>query len=115
MNSEMYGVERFNTYRETLGTFSSIAAAEKLIGSTLSFNTDKIDAFLSSRFGNVLVLDRSFDSATGFEGYKTSWKAQVEFRDTYNVRVIIDKNPSAYYGFNVRTAFPHNKTLLPNR
>jgi phage portal protein BeeE len=90
---------------DTASSFPSLAAANKLVNSTLSDNTDKVDSVASGKVGSDVVEAR-FGSATGYEAYKPSQNAQPVMRDDYGVRVVIRRDPASANGFNVVTAFP---------
>jgi CDI toxin RNase A-like protein len=97
-------------YREFLGSFSSVAAAQRLLGSTLSANTAIVDRVIVGDYGNqnVAVWLR-FDSVTGVQAYRASPTSQVEMRNTDQVTVVIRREPSMSGGFRIIAAYPTNR------
>jgi hypothetical protein len=100
-------------YKYAHSTFSSLSSANKLVSSTLSTNLGEIADFLANPNDHKLSLTAGpFSSPTGRVAYRKGagmffWKpGPVQIRKAYRVRVVIRKNPSMPYGFNVHTAFP---------
>jgi HK97 family phage portal protein len=94
-------------YRQLLGTFPSVTAAQRVIGATLSAHTETVDRVIVGDFGTRgVALGLAFDSPTGEEAYRSSPTAQVEFRRTSLAVVVIRKDPQMSGGFRIITAFP---------
>jgi hypothetical protein len=101
-------VERGDDFRGlSVGSFSSVSSATKLINSTLAQNRDVVDrvakgiderAFVRSYFGSV----------TGQEAFLSRFHAQPYMRDTYGVGIVIVHDPRSPNGFRIQSAYPRN-------
>jgi hypothetical protein len=89
------------------GSFSSLAAATKLVNSTLSQNQDIVDQVASGTQPVAAVFGR-FSSVTGIEAVAQNIRSQPYFRETYNVGAVIVHDRSSPNGYFVLTAFPSN-------
>jgi hypothetical protein len=99
-------VERGDEFRGlSIGSFPSLEAATKLVNSTISDNADKVSA-VSRGERPFDILEKRFESPTGYEAYLERRNAQPYERDTYGVKVFILRDPRAPKGYQVRTAFP---------
>ena len=106
MESDGYGGI---SYRRFLGSFSSVAAAQRLIASTLSANTATVDRVIAGSYSNENVaVWMPLDSVTGVQAYRASPSSQIEIRDTSQVTVVIRREPSMSDGFRIVTAYPTN-------
>jgi hypothetical protein len=89
----------------SVGSFSSLEAANKLVNSTLSQNPDIVDQVATGRLSATTVTAR-FGSVTGYEAYARTERSQPYLRETYGVEVVIRHDPIADKGYHVVTAFP---------
>jgi hypothetical protein len=89
----------------SVGSFSSLQSANKLVNSTLSQNPGMVDQVATGRLSATTVTAR-FGSATGYEAYGRTERSQPYLRDTYGVGVVIRHDPTADKGYHVVTAFP---------
>lgn len=87
------------------GSFTSLAAATRLVNATVSQNAAAV-----SEVGNgrqpYAVLNQRFDSPTGYEAFAAGLSSQVRMRETDGVRVFVLRDPTAVNGFRVQSAFP---------
>jgi hypothetical protein len=90
------------------GSFSSLAAANKLVNSTLSKNQDIVDE-VASGLRDVAVVSSDFGSVTGIEAVAPNIRSQPYVRETYGVGVVIVHDPFASRGYRILTAFPSNE------
>jgi len=91
----------------TVGSFSSLEAANKLINSTLSQNSGIVEQVATGRLPGTTATAR-FDSATGYEAYAPTERSQPYLRDTYGVDVVIQHDPSVDNGYRIITAYPRS-------
>jgi Phage portal protein/Bacterial CdiA-CT RNAse A domain len=99
-------IERGDQFRGlSIGSFTSLDAATKLVNSTLSDNADKVSRVTRGELPFAIV-EKRFESPTGYEAYLDRRNAQPYQRDTYGVRVFILRDTSSSRGYHVRTAFP---------
>jgi len=89
----------------SIGSFTSLDAATKLVNSTISDNADKVSA-VSRGERPFAILEKHFTSPTGYEAYLDRRNAQPYERDTYGVKVLILRDAGSSKGYHVRTAFP---------
>ena len=85
-----------------------MTAADKLVNSTLSQNSDVVASVANGDIGGAQI-EAAFDSPTGKEAFASSPQAQPYIRTTYGVRVVIAYNPWSDKGFDILTAFPINR------
>ncbi len=88
----------------SVGSFTSVQSANRLVNSTISDNQDKIDRAM--RDGEPFVLiSKSFKSPTGYEAYLARANAEPVIHNTFSVEVLIRPDPSSARGWRVHTAF----------
>jgi hypothetical protein len=92
----------------SVGSFTSLTAATKLVNATLAKNSAEVAAVSNGAIGGA-QLDAAFASATGYEAYAATEHAQLIIRPTFGVRVIIRFDPKSKSGFDLVTAFPVNR------
>ncbi len=90
------------------GSFSSLAAATKLVNSTLAQNQVIVDE-VASGLRESAVLSAEFGSVTGIEAVAPYIHSQPYVRQTYGVGVVIIHDRSSRKGYTVWTAFPNNR------
>jgi hypothetical protein len=89
----------------SVGSFTSVQSANRLVNSTISDNEAKIDQAM--RDGEPFVLiSKSFKSPTGYEAYLARAHAEPVMRDTFSVEVLIRPDPGSTRGWRVHTAYP---------
>jgi hypothetical protein len=89
-------------------SFPSLLAAQKLVNSTLSRNSETVAAVARGELP-AAILDADFDTPTGYEQYAASEHAQSISRSTYDVRVVIRHDPSQSKGYAIVSAYPKNR------
>jgi hypothetical protein len=90
------------------GSFPSLEAANKLVNSTISRNSDKVSLVANGVLPRA-NLDADFPSPTGIEAFARTERSQPYIRDTYGVRVVIVPDNRSSKGYRVETAFPQNR------
>jgi hypothetical protein len=95
-------------WKDRIGSFSSLAAANKLVNSTLSQNRALVEEVIAGK-RPFAVLEAWFDSPTGYESYAPSFTSTILIRDTFGVRVVIWHDRISPREFRIRTAFPVNR------
>lgn len=90
------------------GSFSSPAAANKLVNSTLARNQAIVDGVASGVIERTVVIGE-FNSITGIEAVAPNARSEPYIRETYNVGVVIAHDPYASRGYRIITAFPTNR------
>jgi hypothetical protein len=89
----------------SVGSFTSVQSANRLVNSTISDNQNKIDQAM--RDGEPFVLiSKSFKSPTGYEAYLARANAEPVIRNTFSVEVLIRPDPGSARGWRVHTAYP---------
>jgi hypothetical protein len=89
----------------SVGSFTSVQSANRLVNSTISGNQDKVDQAM--RDGEPFVLiSKSFKSPTGYEAYLARAHAEPVIRNTFGVEVLIRSDPGSARGWRVHTAYP---------
>jgi hypothetical protein len=89
----------------SVGSFTSVQSANRLVNSTISENQDKIDQRI--RDGEpAVVISKRFTSPTGYEAYLARAHADPIIRDTFGVKVVIRPDPGSDRGWRVHTAYP---------
>jgi hypothetical protein len=89
----------------TVGSFSTLEAANKLVNSTLSQNSEVVEQVATGRVP-VANLTGTFTSATGYEAYSRNERSEPYLRDTYGVGAVIRHDPGSAGGYRIITAFP---------
>jgi hypothetical protein len=89
----------------SVGSFTSVQSANRLVNSTISDNQDKIDQAMRDGEPRVLI-SKSFKSPTGYEAYLARAHAEPYIRDTFGVEVVIRPDPGSARGWRVHTAYP---------
>ncbi len=97
-----------NESRGAASSFTSIEAANKLINATIANNKDKVDRVVKGQESRD-TLEWKFGSPTGYQMYKDSASSQARHRDTYWVRVVVERDVSNPRGFRLVTALPFNE------
>jgi hypothetical protein len=99
-------VERGDDFRGfSVGSFTSIQSANRLVNSTISENQDRVDQAIRDGQPSVLISKR-FSSPTGYEAYLARAHAEPYIRDTFSVEVVIRSDPGSVRGWRVHTAYP---------
>jgi hypothetical protein len=99
-------LERGDTFDGfSVGSFTSIQSANRLVNSTISDNQDKVDQAMRDGEPRVLI-SKSFKSPTGYEAYLARAHAEPYIRDTFGVEVVIRPDPGSARGWRVHTAYP---------
>jgi hypothetical protein len=88
----------------SVGSFTSVQSANRLVNSTISDNQDKIDQEI--RYGEQVLISKSFKSPTGYEAYLARANAEPVIRNTFSVEVLIRPDPRSARGWRVHTAYP---------
>jgi HK97 family phage portal protein len=98
-------VEQGDEFRGlSIGSFTSLDAATKLVNSTISENSDAIESFLQGS-DPIAAIEKRFEAPTGYEARLDRRNSKPYVRDAYGVRVILLRDGSGK-GYNVRSAFP---------
>ncbi|ARN83678.1 hypothetical protein B1812_14965 [Methylocystis bryophila] len=87
-------------WEDRVGSFSSLAAANKLVNSTLAQNASVVDDVATGRVGGAKI-ESWFKSPTGYESYKPDLRAQPTIRDTFGVRVVLKHDSQSSRGFRI--------------
>ncbi|HMK89079.1 MAG TPA: RNase A-like domain-containing protein [Methylocystis sp.] len=106
-NSVIRVLGRVAFWKDRIGSFPSLAAANKLVNSTLAQNASIVDDVTAGRT-EAATIESWFESPAGYETYKPSVKAQTTIPDTFGVRVRLIHDPRSSSGFRIFTAFPIN-------
>ena len=94
-------------WQDRVGSFPSLAAANKLVNSTLAQNASIVDEVATGRVDHATA-QSWFGSPTGYESYKPSFGSQATIRDTFGVLVVMKHDPRSSRGFRIITAYPNN-------
>jgi hypothetical protein len=89
----------------SVGSFTSVQSANRLVNSTISGNQDNIDQRIRDGDPRVLISKR-FKSPTGYEAYLARAHAEPVIRDTFGVEVVIRPDPGSARGWRVQSAYP---------
>jgi hypothetical protein len=89
----------------SVGSFTSVQSANRLVNSTISDNEAKIDQAMLGGDPYVLI-SKSFKSPTGYEAYLARANAEPVIRNTFGVEVLIRPDPGSTRGWRVHTAYP---------
>ena len=90
------------------GAFVSKEAANDFVNRSLEANSDKVDAVVNG-LSNRDSFTTRFGYVTGKEAFRTGPDDAPFIRDTYEVRVVIQRDTRAPNGYRVITAFPVNQ------
>ena len=90
---------------QSVGSFTSVQSANRLVNSTISDNQDKIDQQIRDGEPQVLI-SKSFKSPTGYEAYLARANAEPVIRNTFGVEVLIRPDPGSARGWRVHSAYP---------
>ncbi len=81
-------LERGDTFDgRSVGSFTSIQSANRLVNSTISDNQDRIDQGIRNGETRILI-SKSFKSPTGYEAYLARAHAEPVIRNTFGVEVL---------------------------
>jgi hypothetical protein len=89
----------------SVGSFTSVQSANRLVNSTISENQDKVDQAIRNGEPAVTISKR-FPSPTGYEAYLARAHSEPYIRNTFGVRVIILRDPESARGWRVQSAYP---------
>ncbi len=96
-------------YLGRAGTFSSLAAANRLVSSTLARNSAVVDAVASGEITKTLIT-AYFSSVTGKEYYRLRGvSGSIRYRATYGVGVVIVHDPSVPNNYRIVSAYPREE------
>ncbi|MCB2095982.1 MAG: minor capsid protein [Rhodobacteraceae bacterium] len=100
----------YTVYRWRQGSFSSLAAAERLTNANLSRNADVVNAVATGREQDAFITS-TFSSITGQEAYRLTRRASspIRLRTTYGVGTYIRHAPDMPNGFIVITSYPRDE------
>lgn len=90
------------------GSFPSLAAANKLVNSTLAQNQFTVDLVATGVLERKTIISE-FGSVTGIEAVAANARSQPYIRETYNVGVVIVHDRYSSKGYQILTAFPTNR------
>jgi predicted Zn-dependent protease len=97
---------------ESMGSFTSIQSAGKLVNSTIAENLEIVDQVAAPKEKGGLPgaeIEKAFVQPTGYESYAPSSGPKFRIRPTYSVKVIIRHDDNMKSGYRVVTSFPFNK------
>jgi Bacterial CdiA-CT RNAse A domain len=89
----------------SVGSFTSVQSANRLVNSTISDNQDKIDQVARGEKSSATI-SKKFPSPTGYEAYLSRAHAEPYIRDTFGVEVVIRPDRGSARGWRVHTAYP---------
>lgn len=100
----------YTVYRWRHGTFSSLAAAERLTNANLSRNADVVNAVATGRVEDAFITS-TFSSITGQEAYRLTRRTSspIRLRTTYGVGTYIRHAPDMPNGFRIITSYPRDE------
>lgn len=100
----------YTVYRWRHGSFSSLAAAERLTNANLSRNADIVNAVATGRLEDAFITS-TFSSITGQEAYRLTRRASspIRLRSTYGVGTYIRHAPDMPNGFITMTSYPRDE------
>ena len=96
---------------KSVGSFTSLTAAGKLVNSTIAENQQIVDQVAAPKDKGGLTeatIKKVFDQPTGYESYAPSDGAKFKIGPTYSVKVIIRHDENMKSGCRVVTSFPFN-------
>jgi Bacterial CdiA-CT RNAse A domain len=100
------GPFRFGFKQE--GSFLTPEDANDHVNRALEAHAEKVDRVVDGTKSQETINHR-FGYVTGKEAYKPDGSTKAFIRPTYEIRIIIRRDPSSPRGFRVHTAFPRNK------
>jgi hypothetical protein len=89
----------------SVGSFSSLDAATRLVNSTIAQNRTLVDA-VTNDTSRAELLTARFSSITGYEAHLQTFHSRPNIRHTYGVGVFIVRDPKSDKGYRVQSAFP---------
>jgi hypothetical protein len=89
----------------SVGSFTSVQSANRLVNSTISDNQAKIDQGIRDGEPSVEISKR-FPSPTGYEAYLARAHAEPVIRNTFGVKVVIRPDAGSTRGWRVHSAYP---------
>ncbi len=92
----------------SIGSFTSLQSATRLVNATLSRNPGKVEE-VASGAEPFDFITAHFASVTGYEAYLPTYHAKPYMRETYSVSVFIIHDPRSANGFRVQSAYPGNR------
>jgi len=100
----------YTVYRWRHGSFSSLAAAERLTNANLSRNAAIVNAVATGQLEDAFI-ESTFSSVTGQEAYRLTRGASspIRLRTTYGVGTYIRHAPEMLNGFIIITSYPRNE------
>jgi len=100
----------YTIYRWRHGSFSSLAAAERLTNANLSRNADMVNAVATGREQDAFITS-TFSSITDLEAYQLTRRASSPIRlwTTYGVGTVIRHAPDMPNGFVIITSYPRDE------
>jgi hypothetical protein len=99
----------YTVYRWRHGSFSSLAAAERLTNANLSRNAAVVNAVATGQRADAFITS-TFSSITGQEAYRLTRRASspIRLRTTYGVGTYIRHAPDLPNGFIIITSYPRS-------
>lgn len=99
----------YTVYRWRHGSFSSLAAAERLTNANLSRNAAVVNAIATGQRADAFITS-TFSSITGQEAYRLTRRASspIRLRTTYGVGTYIRHAPDMPNGFIIITSYPRS-------
>ena len=100
----------YTVYRWRHGSFSSLAAAERLTNANLSRNADIVNAVATGQLEDAFITS-AFSSITGQEAYRLTRRASspIRLRTTYGVGTYVRHAPDMPNGFIIITSYPRDE------
>src|ERR1043166_8942698 len=95
-----------------IGSFTDMAAANRLVNATLLRNRDRVDRVAEGK-SSLAELDAIFEEPTGKEAFAPDERTDPRIRLTWGVRVVIVNDRRTSRGYHVITAFPRNFDPVP--
>jgi len=95
-----------------IGSFTDMAAANRLVNATLLRNRDRVDRVADGK-SSLEELDAIFEEPTGKEAFAPDERTDPRIRLTWGVRVVIVNDRRTWRGYHVITAFPRNFDPYP--
>ncbi|MCQ4189697.1 RNase A-like domain-containing protein [Methylocystis suflitae] len=95
-------------WKPRIGSFHSLAAANKLVNSALSQNAALVEEVVKGG-REAAILEAWFDTPTGKEAFAPKFNSSTTIRETFGVRILIRHDGAWPRGFRIFTAFPINR------
>jgi hypothetical protein len=92
-------------WKDEIGSFSSLEAANKLVNATLSRNRGLLESLIAGKV-NGGVATAFFPYVTGYQSYAPKFNSTVQIRDTNGVRIVLVRDTTSKNGFRIKTAYP---------